>query len=232
MKTRLLLISIFIALISLNSCITLYVPPGKESTQGVRSPQAVRAAVVESAKKLIGKGYESSTTVRGKKFTLDCVGTVSAAWWDAGFDITKDFGLFTGNGVSRLVASLDSWGARSMDIEPRPGDFITWDNTWDRNEDGVLYNDGATHAGIVVAIDDDGTITYLHSSVSRGVVFAYMNLRHPGTYFSPDKKVWNSPMMLGAGLNKPNNPPRWLSGDLWSGFGSALRVSEILPKTD
>lgn len=232
MKPRLFLPLAILVLGGLQSCITLYVPPAEAPVSGIRNPQSVRAAVIESARQLLGKGYESRATVRGKKFTLDCVGTVSAAWWGAGFDITRDFGKFSGNGVSRLVASLDAWGARSMDIEPRPGDFITWDNTWDRNEDGVLYNDGATHAGIVMSIDDDGTITYLHASVSRGVVLAFMNLRHPGVYFSPEKKVWNSPMMLGAGLNKANNPPRWLSGDLWSGFGSALRVSEVLPLVD
>lgn len=47
-----------------------------------------------------------------------------------------------------------------------------------RNEDG-RWNDELTHAGVVVGVDRDGTITHVHHNYRRGVVTARMNLRAP-----------------------------------------------------
>lgn len=189
---------------------------------------AVRGKVVASAQSLLGQKPNAKVVVRGKTFVLDCIGTVSAAWWGAGYDIQRDFGKYADNGVNRLYKSLEAWGALHERPIPAPGDFVIWSNTYDRNEDGVRYNDGITHAGIVVEVDPDGTVHYLHASYSRGVVVAFFNLLHPDVPRSPEGKVWNSPMYLGSNYGLANNPPRWLSGDLWEVFGDAAKTEYAL----
>ncbi len=187
---------------------------------------AVRAAVVRSAESLLGQKTEAKVTVRDRPFVLDCIGTVSAAWWGAGYDLQRDFPRHEGNGVTRLYRSMTDWGALKELREPKPGDVVFWENTYDRNGNGKLYDDGITHAGIVVAVEEDGTVTYLHASVSRGVVTAYFNLLHPSEERSPGGKVWNSPMMLSS--DRKLGAPRWLSGDLWTAFGDAERTAATL----
>lgn len=195
-------------------------PPKKEP--------AVRTAVVESAKTLLGQKTEAKVTVRDRPFVLDCIGTVSAAWWGAGYDLQRDFSRHEGNGVTRLYRSMRAWGSLKEIREPKPGDVVFWENTYDRNGNGKLYDDGITHAGIVVSVDEDGTVTYLHASVSRGVATAFFNLLHPSEERSPEGKIWNSPMMLSS--DRKLGAPRWLSGDLWSAFGDAeSTAAELAP---
>ena len=198
-------------------------PPTVESAP---AEAAVRAAVVRSAESLLGQKTEAKVTVRDRPFVLDCIGTVSAAWWGAGYDLQRDFPRHEGNGVTRLYRSMTDWGALKALREPKPGDVVFWENTYDRNGNGKLYDDGITHAGIVVAVEADGTVTYLHASVSRGVVTAYFNLLHPSEERSPEGKVWNSPMMLSS--DRKLGAPRWLSGDLWTAFGDAERTAATL----
>ena len=221
------------ALAAAVSCST--VPPGQGSagqTPAGRDAgidhEKERNRVAASAKTLLGQKPDAKVWVDGRQFTLDCIGTVSAAWWGAGYDIQRDFAKYSGNGVLRLYASMKDWGVLHEMRDPKPGDVVFWENTYDRNGNGVLYDDGLTHAGIVIEVESDGTVHYLHSSYSRGVVIAYFNLKHPAEPFGPGGKVWNSPMYLGANYNKTNNPPRWLSGDLWSAFGDAGKTAEQL----
>jgi cell wall-associated NlpC family hydrolase len=192
----------------------------------VPAEAAVRAAVVSSAQSLLGQKTEAKVTVRDRPFVLDCIGTVSAAWWGAGYDLQRDFPRHEGNGVTRLYRSMTDWGALKELREPKPGDVVFWEDTYDRNGNGKLYDDGITHAGIVVSVEADGTVTYLHASVSRGVVTAYFNLLHPSVERSPEGKVWNSPMMLSS--DRKLGAPRWLSGDLWTAFGDAGRTAATL----
>lgn len=185
----------------------------------------MRSRVVDSAKTLLGQKPNAKVSVKGRQFVLDCIGTVSAAWWGAGFDIQRDFPKYEGNGVNRLYQSLRDWGALHELRKPKPGDIIFWANTYDRNEDGKLGNDGLTHAGLVIEIETDGTVSYLHESYSRGVVIAYFNLLHPESPKSPEGKIWNSPMFLGSNYDRKANPPHWLSGDLWAGFADAEKTA-------
>lgn len=183
-----------------------------------------RIAVLRSAQSLLGIAPNSKVTIRGKTFTLDCIGTISAAWWGAGYDIQKDFHLYSGNGVLRLYDNLKDKKAIHTSKRPTPGDIVFWSNTYDRNNNGIMYDDGLTHAGLVMQVDDDGTVHYLHLSTTRGVAIAYFNLHHPKTAFSPSGKVWNSPMYLSSHYNNKVNPPHWLSGDLWTAFGNADKI--------
>lgn len=185
---------------------------------------AERERVVTGALTLLGQKPNATVVVNGRTFVLDCIGTVSAAYWKSNFDIQKDFSKYQGNGVTRLYQSVKDWSAMHVLREPKPGDIIFWSNTYDRNENGNLTDDGITHAGLVVKVESDGTVHYLHESYSRGVVIAYFNLLHPTEPKSPSGKIWNSPMYLGSNYDKPANPPHWLSGDLWFAFADAEKT--------
>lgn len=190
------------------------------------SSQAVVQKALATGRSLLGQAPEARVTVNGRTFVLDCVGTISAAYWGAGVDLQRDFRRYPGNAVNRLYRSLQDWGALHWHKTPVPGDLIFWDHTWDVEGD-PQYPDGHTHAGIVLSVSDDGTVEYLHESVTRGVVVAYMNLYKPSATLE-GRRVVNSPMYLGSNFGRPNNPPQWTSGHLWSAFGDASVVVNVL----
>lgn len=207
----------------LSSCTTL----GGPSWNTRAETSVVVDKVLETGRGLIGQKPDARVTVNGRPFVLDCIGTVSAAWWGAGVDLRKEFGRYPGDGVNRLYRSLQSWGALHWQRTPAPGDLIIWDRTWDTGDD-PNYPDGHTHAGLVLSVASDGTIEYLHESASRGVVVAYMNLYDPEGTLTKSGRVINSPMYLGSNYGRASNPPRWTSGHLWSAFGDGSVVARIL----
>ena len=184
---------------------------------------AVVEKVLTAGRSLVGQRPEAHVVINGKSFVLDCVGTVSAAWWAAGVDLQRDFAKYRGDGVNRLYNTLQSWGALHWLRTPSPGDLIVWDHTWDVGGD-PNYPDGHTHVGLVLNVRSDGTIEYLHESTTRGIVVAYMNLYDPAEGLSGDRVI-NSPMFLGSGFGKRDNPPQWTSGQLWSAFGDGAVVA-------
>jgi hypothetical protein len=200
---------------------------GYRTIDQIRQPLSrEETAVLASAKTLIGRAPESRVTVNGRVFVLDCIGTVSAIFYGVNVDIQRDFPRYSGNGVSRLYQSLDARGVVHKDRTPRPGDVIFWDNTWDANGNGVMGDDPRTHAGVVVGVDDDGTIRYVHEHVRQGVIVEVMNLRHPGEYYDARGKVINNAIALGSGITRTVNPEHWVAGDLWNSFGDVLRVRQ------
>lgn len=201
---------------------------GSLSSRGAApTDNATVAQVLTTAKGLLGQKPDAKVKVNGRGFTLDCVGTLRAAWWGAGVDLAVDFPRYPGDAVNRLYQSLRSWNALHWQRTPRPGDFIIWDHTWDTGND-PNYPEGHTHAGLVVSVADDGRIEYLHESASRGVVLAWMNLYDPEGTLGPDGRVINSPMYLGSNYNRKDNPARWTSAHLWSAFGDAAAVARVL----
>jgi len=195
------------------------------------APSAARAddelGVVASAETLMGMAPNAKVTVNGKQFTLDCIGTVSAIFYRIGIDVTKDFGKYSGNGVNRLYMTLKDRGALHYDKYPRIGDVVMWDNTWDANGDGDRTNDPRTHAGVVMAVDGDGTIHYVHSNLLKGVVVEEMNLLRPSVAVDASGKRLNSGLAIPTASGGPR-PERWLSGDVFEAFGDLLRVGDAL----
>lgn len=187
--------------------------------------------VQASAKLLIGQLPEARVSVKGRVFVLDCIGTVAAIYWRMNIDVQKDFAQYSGNGVSRLYRSLASKGVMHVDSYPRPGDIVFWDNTWDANGDGNRTNDPLTHAGIVVAVDEDGTIHYVHANLTRGVVIEVMNLLDPASAFDASGKRINNTMAIATTSGGPR-PDRYVSGDVFRQFGDILGVAnQYLPPT-
>jgi hypothetical protein len=207
-----------VLLASLSSCATfpgLFLAPPERATADP-TVAAFRQKLVEGAQSLLGK---RELVVRGRKFNWDCTGTVLAIYWYAGMDLARDFGKFRGNGVSRLYKSLEREDLLYSTPYPVPGDLVFWDNTLDENGDGV-WNDPLTHVGMVMSTDQDGTVSYVHLHVRKGIVVDRMNL------FRPDEqkeshwgqvRIINSPLRM-AQPGKPH-PPQWLAGQLYRILG-------------
>ncbi len=179
---------------------------------------ALRAKLAEGAQSILGK---SQLVVRGKRFTMDCTGVVLAVYWYAGIDLARDFSRFSGNGVERIYRTLERENLLYSTTDPLVGDIIFWDNTYDHDENS-RWDDPLSHVGMVTGVDPDGTISYVHYHITKGIRIDYMNLRSPAvqsTMESGRMKVINSPMRL-AVPGKPH-PPNWLAGQLYRALGLA-----------
>jgi hypothetical protein len=191
-------------------------PPAKATSDpGV---VALRQKLAEGARSILGK---KQLYVRGRHFNMDCTGVVLAIYWYAGIDLAKDFNKFSGNGVGRIYKTLQKDDLLYTTTTPLVGDIIFWDNTYDENgrEGG---NNPLSHVGMVLQVQKDGTITYIHEHITKGIITEYMNLRNPDVRTLIDNgqvKVVNSPLRL-AVPGKPH-PANWLSGQLYRALGMA-----------
>lgn len=169
--------------------------------------KTVRSLLIEGAHWAVGR---SELVVRGRRFRMDCTGTIMAIYYYAGIDLGRKFHEYTGNGVSRIYHYLGDGGCLYHTNRPQPGDIIFWDNSYDRNEDGIA-NDELTHMGMVVSTADNGDVTYIHHNYRKGIVFASMNL------LDPDNVDRNSPMRMRS-LPRVNGK-LWLSSHLYKTAG-------------
>ena len=174
-----------------------------------------QAQLVEGAKKVLGA---RRLEIQGKVYPLDCTGTIMAIYAYAGIDLQSPLARYSGNGVTRLYHYLESSNLIYSSKEPLPGDLVFWDNTYDRNSDGQ-WNDTLTHVGMVVAVDSDGTIHYVHHNYRKGIVLARMNLIQPDTVVLGGKRL-NSAMRMRDGKVHP----LWLSSHLYRDLGKAWEL--------
>ena len=184
---------------------------------------ALRGKLAEGARSILGR---KQLVVRGRRFTMDCTGVVLAVYWYAGIDLARDFSRFTGNGVSRIYKTLERRDLLYSTSSPLVGDIIFWDNTYDENADS-RWNDPLSHVGMVVRVDNDGTVTYVHYHIRNGISNDYMNLRSPGVQNQMENgrlRVINSPLRL-AVPGRPH-PPNWLSGQLYRSLGMGYLMVE------
>jgi hypothetical protein len=176
----------------------------------------IRSKLAEGGRYILGK---RELIIRGRRFNMDCTGAVLAIYYYAGIDLARDFNKYTGNGVTRLYKSLEAQKLLYDTRYPVTGDIIFWDNTYDRNEDG-LWNDPLTHVGMVMNVSPEGNVEYVHLNYRRGIIIENMNLRKPEIYQRMERgtmRIVNSPMrMKQAGKQ---HPEKWLSGQLFNIFG-------------
>lgn len=168
--------------------------------------------IVEGSYWALGK---TQLNINGRVFNLDCSGTVMAIYYYAGIDLARDFNKYTGGGTSRIFQYLEDKELLYDTEDPVPGDIIFWDNTYDKNGDG-LRNDDLTHVGIVVEVGEDGTITYLHEHYKKGIILETMNLKFP------DDTSRNAAMrMKGTGMDGG-----WLSSHLYRVLAMGYKLEE------
>ncbi|WP_319559454.1 CHAP domain-containing protein [Marispirochaeta sp.] len=204
-------------LIVLSGCVSLLpgdeVLPASAVTGGDLTETQIR--LVEGAGKVLGA---RRLKIRGRQYPLDCTGTIMAIYAYAGIDLQTPITQFSGNGVTRLYRYIESRDLLYSSDLPLPGDLIFWDNTYDRNNDGA-WNDTLTHVGMVVAVDSDGTIHYIHHNYRKGIVIAHMNLLNPDTVSLGDKRL-NSAMRMRDGKVYP----LWLSSHLYRELGKGWKL--------
>lgn len=131
----------------------------------------------------------SDLSCDGRDFLMDCSGVVSAVYWKAGIDLQAAYPYYEGNGVSRIYQYLEERELLYRPDRPAPGDLIFWDDSYDRNGNG-LADDELTHIGMVVEIAENGEVIYIHHDYISGVILARM--------YPPDAsdKTRNSPMRI------------------------------------
>ena len=202
---------LFVLLFSCTSMVAYFpeIPPSPEISD-------IQRQLAEGARWALGRRH---LVVRGRTFNYDCTGVILAIYWYAGIDLGRDFEDFTGNGVTRLYRSLERENLLYTSTRPVTGDVIFWDNTYDRNGDG-LWNDPLTHAGMVLRSYPDGIIEYVHLNYSRGIVIDSMNLLDPDLHQKVVRgtlRIVNSPIRLRE-AGRPH-PPQWLAGQLYRVLG-------------
>lgn len=98
--------------------------------------------------------------------------------------------------------------------EPHPGDLVFFHDTWDRNRDGKV-DDGLTHIGVVVDVDDEGTVTFVHRA-GGGVKRSRLNLRFPRERKDAQGHVLNDWIRRADASFRHGG----LAGELCAGFAS------------
>ena len=187
-----------------------------------RSNNKRREEVVEYALTLNGK-----KRVPGKKFRNDCSGFVRYVYDHFNIDLfnlereeLRERGRWV-NG-SKLIYKYSKKHGKVFSKKPKLGDFIFFDNTTDRNRDGRL-NDLFTHIAIVIKIEDNGTIHYIHKS-NRGINIQKMNLKYINSSYI---KVGNKKKKVNSYLRKvkkhDNKKTKYLSGQMFKSFGSIFK---------
>jgi len=154
----------------------------------------------------IAKAANHYLSHRPKGFRDDCSGFVCAALSRAGMPME-------GN-----TRSLWEWASDRRLVhhkkDPRLGDLVFFDNTYDRNKNG-RWDDLLSHIAVVIEIDRDGTMTLAHGGTSKGRTTMKMNLHRPD---SPEVNSY-----LRARKDTDKKSFRYLSGELWRGFATLTR---------
>lgn len=139
----------------------------------------------------------------------DCSGYVAAAASRAGVDLPP---------ATRLLWEVaEASGAVHHDTRPALGDLVFFDDTWDKDHDGHT-NDPLTHVGIVVRVDDDGTIHVAHRSSSGGRTTLRMNLERPHDRFDENGHTLNDYLRRAQRGDPPGT--QYLSSELCRGFAT------------
>ena len=181
-----------------------------ESPQYPLSISPAQTRLLAGAKSLLGA---KKIVVNGRSFGMDCTGVVLGIYWSADIDLQRDFNKNSGNGVTRIYKDLEDRKLLYSTKFPSPGDIIFWDDTYDKNGDGK-WNDPFTHMGMVVDVNANGQIDYIHLNYRKGIVIERMNLEKRDIYQEAGMIV-NSPMRMKGQVKTP----LWLSSHLVRVFG-------------
>ncbi len=156
-------------------------------------------------------------TGKTERHKMDCSGFVLAVYKFSNISFFEKQG---GNGVEFIYKALKNSKKIYRKKIPNAADIVFFNNTWDSNYNGKV-NDELTHVGIVLFVDENGTITFIHSSRKEGVNRDCVNLYHP------DKEK-----LCGVTINSKirprenTDPPdmKYLAGELINAFGTVFDV--------
>lgn len=178
----------------------------------------VRRDIIKWAKFYLEKQYKYNeqvtlthpVTKEKKTFKFDCSGFIAAVYWTSNIAVFEKQAVMDSGGVKIIYATLSKYKKVYNETLPNIGDIVMFDRTTSNN--GKL-----THAGIVIDINKkDDTITYIHSSTSKGLVLGYMNLKYPDIA-KKDGKTINSYLKRGGGINS-------LASQCFNSYGTILDI--------
>jgi len=180
--------------------------------------EKVREEIKKYANLYLSKSYKYNEKVLlthpvskyEKSFNFDCSGFIAAVYWTCNIAVFEKQAILDESGVKTIYATLEKYKKLYRDSLPKVGDIVMFDRTTSDTKK-------LTHAGIVVDIDaEDGTVTYVHASTSKGLVFGYMNLKYPDLA-NKDGKVINSYLKRGGGVEA-------LASRCFNAYGTILDV--------
>jgi hypothetical protein len=154
--------------------------------------------------------------VEGEKYRWDCSGLVEGAMAGAGIHLAGS--------SANMMERAKEVGVVHRHKKPSPGDVAFFDNTWDKNGNGLL-DDPLTHVAIVEEVDKAGTITMVHLGSSNGISRLKMNLYHPDTRKDEEGNVLNDYLRRASSADSPRTPH--LTGELWVAFASFWDAEEV-----
>lgn len=144
---------------------------------------------------------------RGRRYSMKCTSLVQAI-----YDKLDWQGFRLSGSVGDLHARCSSKGW--LVETPEAGDLVFFDNTWDANRNREV-DDPLTHVGVVVAVESDGRVRYVHVG-SRKLREGVLHPDHPDQARSPEGTEWNS-----HARHKSSRDPagtRYLAGELLRGY--------------
>jgi hypothetical protein len=148
-------------------------------------------------------------------FRDDCSGYVSAVMTEEGLDMN-------GRVITIYERAVEN-DAIHWNMEPIAGDLVFFDDTHDRNQNGML-DDDLTHIGIVLDVEPDGTVVFGHAGLSSGRGVGRLNLYTPGMRDRADGERINSILRTPKSWDPPGAVH--LAGELFAGF------ARVDPKLD
>ncbi|WP_224242592.1 CHAP domain-containing protein [Hyalangium gracile] len=141
----------------------------------------------------------------------DCSGLTYLAYWRPGLNLLPEEVRPGESGVAAMYRKAQALGA--LRSQPRPGDLVFFQETYDRNRDG-RRNDGLTHVGVVERVAPDGLVTFVHRAgggVKRSKL--HLSLR--------DVRRDGKGRVLNDWLRRPDKKgPGQLAGELVVGFAT------------
>lgn len=178
--------------------------------------ETIKNTVLENAYKFLDEGYSYSEiaevthpkTFEKKSFRFDCSGFIAAVYWVSDIVVFDKQASLDTSGVRTIYKTLDDYNKIYTGNNPNIGDIVMFDNT-------TRTPKPLSHCGLVVDLDNNGTVTFIHSTVSKGLVLGYMNLNNPSSYKNKEGHIINSYLKRGGGESA-------LASNCFNSFGTVF----------
>ncbi len=131
------------------------------------------------------------------------------------------------NGTEIVYKYAQKHGEVFKNKLPKKGDFIFFDNTHDRNNDGKI-NDYYTHIAIIVDVEDNGTVHYIHKSGS-GINLQMLNTKYSKQKMDGKRQV-NSHLRGKAKSDTAETPH--FAAEMFRGYGSIFKDRKTQSELD
>lgn len=157
-----------------------------------------------------------------RSYRDDCSNILRIAYEAVGVDLFSEHHRFpSANGVKLIRKKGLTEFASTSSVSAEVGDVIIFDNTFDRNKNG-LRDDEDTHAAIVLAVDSDGTVA-LYNRVASGHRVYRMNVRLGEKRRHPETNARINHVLRRASKQKEVSGSR-LTGALFATYVRVLAV--------